>query len=72
MATVKVLASKVIEAPVQVYTSAEAGAILKVSQRSVQRLIQAGQFRAFRVGLSYRVRAEDLVVFCGTSGATGA
>jgi excisionase family DNA binding protein len=71
MAQVKVPATKTIESPVLVYTSAEVGAILKLSQRSVQRLIQHRQLRAFRCGLSYRVLADDLLAFCRTAGATG-
>ena len=71
MAEVKVSTTRTIESPVQVFTSEEVAAILKVSQRSVQRLIQHRQLRAFRCGLSYRVLADDLLAFCRAAGAPG-
>jgi excisionase family DNA binding protein len=72
MAQVKVPATKTITAPVETFTSEEVAAILKTSPRTVQRLIQSGRLRAFRLGWAYRVNAEDLLAFCRTADAPDA
>jgi excisionase family DNA binding protein len=64
MAEVTIPSIRTIQSPVSLYTSEEVAAILKVSRRSVQRLIQRGRLKGFRLGLAYRVTAEDLVDFC--------
>lgn len=41
-------------------TVAEVAALLRVSNMTVYRLVQAGQLPAVRVGRSYRIREEDV------------
>lgn len=42
------------------YTVAEVARVLRVSNMTVYRLINAGQLPAVRVGKSYRLREEDV------------
>ncbi|MGB9113396.1 MAG: helix-turn-helix domain-containing protein [Acidimicrobiales bacterium] len=44
-------------------TVGEVSQVLRVSNMTVYRLINAGQLPAVRVGKSYRVREEDLDAF---------
>ena len=44
----------------QFYTVAEVAKVLRVSNMTVYRLINAGQLNAVRVGKSYRLREEDV------------
>ncbi len=44
-------------------TVGEVAQVLRVSNMTVYRLINAGQLPAVRVGKSYRVREEDLDAF---------
>jgi len=41
-------------------TVAEVAKLLRVSNMTVYRLVQAGQLPAVRVGRSYRIREEDI------------
>jgi excisionase family DNA binding protein len=41
-------------------TVAEVASLLRVSNMTVYRLVQAGQLPAVRVGRSYRIREEDV------------
>ena len=41
-------------------TVAEVAALLRVSNMTVYRLVQAGQLPAVRVGRSYRIREDDV------------
>ena len=41
-------------------TVAEVADLLRVSNMTVYRLVQAGQLPAVRVGRSYRIREEDI------------
>ncbi len=41
-------------------TVAEVADLLRVSNMTVYRLVQAGQLAAIRVGRSYRIREEDV------------
>jgi excisionase family DNA binding protein len=72
MAEVKIPTRRTVQSPVETYTSEEVAAILKTTPRTVQRLIQSGRLRAFRLGWAYRINADDLAAFCRTVGATGA
>jgi excisionase family DNA binding protein len=49
-------------------TVAEVAELLRLSVRSVRRLIAEKQLRVVRVGRSVRVRPEDLKSFLDTSG----
>jgi excisionase family DNA binding protein len=42
------------------FTVAEVAAVLRVSNMTVYRLINAGQLPAVRIGRSFRLRQEDL------------
>ena len=46
-------------------TVAEVASMLRVSNMTVYRLIQAGDIPAVRVGKSYRLREEDLDKYLG-------
>jgi len=51
-------------APVgQLYTTSEVATLLRVSQRTVQDWIRAGQLTAVRYGRLLRVREADLATF---------
>lgn len=50
-----------------VYRVEEVAGILKVSPRSVHRLIQSGQLEAVRVGRFLRVTADALHAFLGSN-----
>jgi excisionase family DNA binding protein len=47
-------------------TVGEVAALLRVSNMTVYRLVQAGQLAAFRVGRSYRIREEDVDRYLGS------
>jgi excisionase family DNA binding protein len=44
-------------------TVAEVGAVMRVSNMTVYRLIKAGELPAVRVGKNYRIRERDLEAF---------
>jgi excisionase family DNA binding protein len=44
-------------------TVAEVGAVLRVSNMTVYRLIKAGELPAIRVGKSFRIEQHDLTAF---------
>lgn len=46
--------------PFPLLTIADVASVLKVSERTVRRLIQAGRLASVSVGRSVRIRAEDL------------
>ena len=46
-------------------TVSEVAALLRVSNMTVYRLVQAGQLPAVRVGRSYRIREEDVDRYLG-------
>jgi excisionase family DNA binding protein len=46
-------------------TVGEVAALLRVSNMTVYRLVQAGQLPAVRVGRSYRIREEDVDRYLG-------
>ena len=45
------------------YTTAEAAEILKISERSVQRYIAAGEIKASLIGGGYRIKEDELRQF---------
>jgi excisionase family DNA binding protein len=47
----------------QVYTTAEVGKMLKVSERAVQAWVKSGVLTAVRYGRLLRIREADLVAF---------
>jgi excisionase family DNA binding protein len=49
-----------IESQPRFVTVAEVAGVLRVSNMTVYRLIQAGQLPAVRVGRSYRIRESDV------------
>jgi excisionase family DNA binding protein len=44
-------------------TVAEVGAVLRVSNMTVYRLIRAGELPAIRIGKSFRIRQHDLTAY---------
>ena len=52
--------------PGDFYTTKELADFLKLTPRTVQRWIDAGQLPAYRFGRKYRVRGEDFDVFLNT------
>lgn len=48
------------EAHARFVTVAEVASLLRVSNMTVYRLVQAGALPAIRVGRSYRIREEDV------------
>jgi excisionase family DNA binding protein len=44
----------------QVFTAAEATAILKIERRTLYELLNSGELKGFRVGKSYRVTAQAI------------
>ena len=46
-------------------TVSEVAAVLRVSNMTVYRLVQAGELPAVRVGRSYRIREEDVDRYLG-------
>jgi excisionase family DNA binding protein len=52
--------------PEDFYTTKELADCLKLTPRSVQRWIDAGQLPAYRFGRKYRVRGEDFDIFLDT------
>jgi excisionase family DNA binding protein len=46
-----------------VYTTADTAALMKVSVRTVQRLIRSRQLRSRKVGRVYRILARDIEQF---------
>ncbi len=53
------------ESRVRFVTVGEVAALLRVSNMTVYRLVQAGQLPAVRVGRSYRIREEDVDRYLG-------
>jgi excisionase family DNA binding protein len=54
------IAVKEVGPPVQVYTVHEVATILKVSPRSIERLVATNQLAAIRVGRRLRVTVDQL------------
>ena len=54
----------------EILTTEDVARVLKVSQRTVQRLIEAEVIKAFRVGQQRRILGRDLYSFCGYASAT--
>jgi excisionase family DNA binding protein len=52
--------------PTRLRTVAEVAAVLRVSNMTVYRLINAGELPALRVGKSYRIRQGDLDAYLTT------
>jgi excisionase family DNA binding protein len=52
-------------------TTEEIAKILKVHQRTVQRLIRSGELPAFRVGIQWRVNRSDLEAYRQTKPKQG-
>ena len=46
-----------------IYTTEETAALMKVSVRTVQRLIRARQLRSRKVGRIYRILGSDIAAF---------
>jgi excisionase family DNA binding protein len=49
-----------------IYTTEETAALMKVSVRTVQRLIRARQLRSRKVGRIYRILGKDIEAFFTT------
>jgi excisionase family DNA binding protein len=46
-----------------IYTTADTATLLKVSVRTVQRMIRAHQLRSHKVGRVYRILGKDIEAF---------
>lgn len=47
--------------PNEVYTTAEAGSLLKISSSTIKRLLKKGILRANKVGGQYRILGKELL-----------
>jgi excisionase family DNA binding protein len=46
-----------------IYKTVEAASVLKVSTRTVQRLIRQGKLKSHKIGRSYRILGRDIEAF---------
>jgi excisionase family DNA binding protein len=54
----------------EILTTEDVARVLKVSQRTVQRLIESEAIKAFQVGHQRRILGRELYSFCGYASAT--
>lgn len=61
-----------MNAPLTLYTTAEAAAILKISVRTVLRAIETGMLQAKKIGKGYRIAGDAIEEYWQKSPSGGA
>jgi len=53
-----------------IYKTVEAASVLKISARTVQRMIREGKLKSHKIGRSYRILGRDIEAFFAEQGAS--